>query len=478
MVTRTRPRSSRPSSGVFLPFDASASGLTCQVADRSMTDQVGWFAFADRGRHRDEARAEHPCRADGQRFDRTGEREVTRVDGRKDHRDRRLEAGDAVRGHAELHVLVDDGVGRMVRGDGVDGAVGEGGEAGHRLRRRPQRRVHPQRRIERRAGQRPIRPRIPARPGRIHPIPRPATRPRDPLVREREVMRRDVARDRQPALLGRAHQRQRRGRRDVRQVQSRAVARPRPPRRAPRARWPRPRPPRRPASPGARARSRHTPRPSPRQRSASRPRRARRSAGPATRHRPARSGAATETGRATRRRRSRRPRHRRARPARRASPSGDRPSWPPRSSTRTGDPEAAAAATTRPMTPGSSAAGSVLGMAHTVVNPPWAAAASPVAIVSASSRPGSRRCVCRSMNPGAIRTPPSSTPSSQDTDRTTPSSTTISATPLRPPPGSTTAPRRVTDARAPTADDASVKAAAPAPRPAGTAAPSAPPRRS
>src|SRR5664279_4282122 len=51
-------------------------------------------------------------------------------------------------------------------------------------------------------------------------------------------------------------------------------------------------------------------------------------------------------------------------------------------------------------TPAVSAAGSVLAMACTAVKPPNAAASVPEATVSASSRPGSRRCVCRSTRPG------------------------------------------------------------------------------
>ena len=47
-----------------------------------------------------------------------------------------------------------------------------------------------------------------------------------------------------------------------------------------------------------------------------------------------------------------------------------------------------------------SVTGSVLGIAQTAVNPPAAAARAPVAIVSTSSRPGSRRWQCTSMNPG------------------------------------------------------------------------------
>src|SRR5437660_1387334 len=44
-------------------------------------------------------------------------------------------------------------------------------------------------------------------------------------------------------------------------------------------------------------------------------------------------------------------------------------------------------------------------MAHTALNPPAAAARAPVAIVSTSSLPGSRRCTCRSTSPGATTWP-------------------------------------------------------------------------
>src|SRR6266511_1763398 len=49
--------------------------------------------------------------------------------------------------------------------------------------------------------------------------------------------------------------------------------------------------------------------------------------------------------------------------------------------------------------------GSLLGIAQTAVNPPAAAARRPVATVSAYSRPGSRRCACRSMKPGSTSKP-------------------------------------------------------------------------
>ena len=60
----------------------------------------------------------------------------------------------------------------------------------------------------------------------------------------------------------------------------------------------------------------------------------------------------------------------------------------PWASSSTGDPEASGRGAHPASTPGSSSAGVVLGIAQTVVNPPWAAAASPDATVSASSLPG------------------------------------------------------------------------------------------
>ncbi len=52
--------------------------------------------------------------------------------------------------------------------------------------------------------------------------------------------------------------------------------------------------------------------------------------------------------------------------------------------------------------------GVVLGMAHTAVKPPAAAAWEPVAMVSLSSRPGSRRWVWMSMKPGVTTQPAAS----------------------------------------------------------------------
>ncbi len=84
-------------------------------------------------------------------------------------------------------------------------------------------------------------------------------------------------------------------------------------------------------------------------------------------------------------------------------------------------------------TPAVSATGSVLAIACTAVNPPTAAARVPDSTVSASSRPGSRRCVCRSTRPGSATSPSASTTvaparlSAVPISVTTPSSRTMSA---------------------------------------------------
>ncbi len=53
--------------------------------------------------------------------------------------------------------------------------------------------------------------------------------------------------------------------------------------------------------------------------------------------------------------------------------------------------------------------GAVLAIAATAVKPPAAAARSPVAIVSFSGKPGSRKCTCGSMSPGTTQHPCTST---------------------------------------------------------------------
>src|SRR6266508_4563302 len=52
-----------------------------------------------------------------------------------------------------------------------------------------------------------------------------------------------------------------------------------------------------------------------------------------------------------------------------------------------------------------SVTGSVLGMAQTAVKPPATAARVPLATVSSSSFPGSRKCTCTSTRPGATIMP-------------------------------------------------------------------------
>src|SRR4051794_20389732 len=71
-------------------------------------------------------------------------------------------------------------------------------------------------------------------------------------------------------------------------------------------------------------------------------------------------------------------------------------------------------------TPAVSATGSVLAIACTAVNPPSAAARLPVSTVSVSSRPGSRRWVCRSTRPGSTISPAASTTAAVGTDSDSP----------------------------------------------------------
>src|ERR1051325_1746971 len=71
-------------------------------------------------------------------------------------------------------------------------------------------------------------------------------------------------------------------------------------------------------------------------------------------------------------------------------------------------PARAAWRSTKPTVAWLSVTGSVLGIAQTAVNPPAAAAIAPVAIVSACSKPGSRRCTWMSMSPGATTLPAAS----------------------------------------------------------------------
>src|ERR1700719_518622 len=52
--------------------------------------------------------------------------------------------------------------------------------------------------------------------------------------------------------------------------------------------------------------------------------------------------------------------------------------------------------------------GLVLGMQHTAVKPPRAAARVPVSMLSEDSWPGSRKCTCISIKPGAMINPPAS----------------------------------------------------------------------
>src|SRR5450759_2537828 len=83
--------------------------------------------------------------------------------------------------------------------------------------------------------------------------------------------------------------------------------------------------------------------------------------------------------------------------------------------------------------------GLVLGMQQMDVNPPAAAARDPLSMVSACSKPGSRRCTCISMKPGATIIPVASNTSAFGEER-------LGATPAtRPSTISTSATRSVFD---------------------------------
>ncbi len=61
--------------------------------------------------------------------------------------------------------------------------------------------------------------------------------------------------------------------------------------------------------------------------------------------------------------------------------------------------------------------GLVLGMQQMEVKPPAAAAREPLSMVSACSKPGSRRCTCMSMKPGATIMPAASNTSALGEER-------------------------------------------------------------
>ena len=92
----------------------------------------------------------------------------------------------------------------------------------------------------------------------------------------------------------------------------------------------------------------------------------------------------------------------------------------------------------------------MLGMVATAVNPPAAAAALPLAMVSLASKPGSRKWTCESIQPGVTSMPPASREgvpaggcSPVPAARTAPSSIQTSPTASMPFPGSRMRPLRM-----------------------------------
>ena len=199
---------------------------------------------------------------------------------------------DPVRRQPELDRLVHLGVRGVVGRDRVRRPVDERREAGRRVVRRTERRVHPERRRVRAGHERAVGPRVAAR------RPRPSAGAGDPFVGQGEVVRRDVAGHRQAGRLRAADEVE--GRRPS-TGGSGAAGRPArrgARRRGPRGRARRPSPRPRPASRADRARSRRTRRSPRRRRSATGPRHGRRSAARAPPRRRARraGSSASATG--------------------------------------------------------------------------------------------------------------------------------------------------------------------------------------
>ena len=404
IVSRTTPGSSRPSSGEFCPFDRSDAGVDGPRRAAVDDDEVGRLALAERRR-----RAARAPRAPA-----PGPSSAPRSPARAAGRPASTAASTtpiavsmpliplAAQPNSTCLSTSVWGAWSVAMASAVPSssaastaAASSAGRSGGLTRSD----------VSNGAGDdRPVRPRVERAPVGVERLPRPAAHAGDPLVREGEVVRRDVAGHGQPGRLRGAD------------VGERAAV-------ETWVRWSRA-PGTSPTTSARIAIERATEPDSARSRPALEAEHGRDVAlgrlgalgerrvlrvvdDRAARARPAYASAWPRMRRRADRRavvrEARRRRHRPARRARRAS----RPARPavtaPWTSTRTGDPDAvAAAAGSAPTTDGSSIAGVVLGIRHTVVNPPCAAAASPVATVSASSLPGSRKCACRSTNPGTI----------------------------------------------------------------------------
>ena len=119
-----RPRTALPAKGVALPRERKSAGSTVQAASGSMTvddHEVGGGAGEQAARQ-----AERPARPCGQRLDDAlegdlaGQDEVGVDDG-----EGRLQADDAHRAPGQAAGFLLGAVGRVVGGDGVDGAVAQ-----------------------------------------------------------------------------------------------------------------------------------------------------------------------------------------------------------------------------------------------------------------------------------------------------------------------------------------------------------------
>ena len=196
--------------------------MTVQPARAIEDDEVGRGTLR-RGRAQpaEPEPRQDPRGATRQRRDRPGERQPPGVDRREEQAERRLDPGDPVGRQAELDLLVDPGVGGMVGGDRVGRPVEEGGQDRGCVAGGAQRRVDPEGRVVRAGDEGAVGPRVARRASVVDGLPGPASGAGEPLVGEREVMRRDVAGDREPGRLRPSDELERRRGREVGQVEPR-----------------------------------------------------------------------------------------------------------------------------------------------------------------------------------------------------------------------------------------------------------------
>ncbi len=191
-VSRTTPGSSIPISGVFDDRDASAELSTRHLASGSNRTRSAVAPSSSAPLLADDHR-----RSRRQRRQQRRELELPGLDGQQAHRERRLQADEPGCGLPERHQLAFGRVRSVIGRDRVDGAVAQALEQRERVVARRQRRVDAAVAVVRALGEAAVP---------VAVLPGEPARAGDPLVGERDVMRRHVGRHRGATALGLAHQ--------------------------------------------------------------------------------------------------------------------------------------------------------------------------------------------------------------------------------------------------------------------------------